>query len=316
MRRASPFIFLAAAFAFTSLPVKAGAAVCSEIGNSAVASNSLDAIDGLLMWQKVDLPATLALQAINVYISAGSGSWRAAIYRDGPNKPGQLIVQSAALTAAAPVWNRAPLASPALEPGAYWLGLQVSSPSLAGRYRGNGGTVAFAEAPFGAFPLNAPPVSRDSYLVSAYGEFCVPPPSPTPTESPTASATPTETPTATISPTHSITPTFTVSPTVSSTFTASPTPSFLKAPGAQVLAGPVPARVGERVCLGFAATAISVRGTLYNSAGQRVAVCDWRDDPRPCLQTQGLAPGVYVLQGKAETTAGENAFKLKMILIL
>lgn len=315
MRRASPFIFLAAAFAFTSLPVKAGAAVCSEIGNSAVASNSLDAIDGLLMWQKVDLSSTLALQAINVYISAGSGSWRAAIYRDGPNKPGQLIVQSAALTAAAPAWNRAPLASPALEPGAYWLGLQVSSPSLAGRYRGNGGTVAFAESPFGAFPLNAPPVSLDSYLVSAYGEFCVPPPSPTPTESVTASATPTETPTATISPTHSITPTFTVSPTVSPTFTASPTPSFLKAPGAQVLAGPVPARLGEKVCLAFNSMPQAGRWALFNSAGEKAATMDFAQGDQPCFETGALAAGIYYLLGAPIAELGSPSAKIKIVLI-
>jgi hypothetical protein len=116
--------------------------------------------------------------------------------------------------------------------------------------------------------------------------------SPTISPSFTSSATdtpfysPTETPT--ISPTPSESPTFSVSPTQS----IPPTPQQ----GTELLLAPVPARLGQLVCLYPAGAQASGNWELYGSDQLRLGSYKFGPGESQCMPTLGLAPGIYYVK--------------------
>lgn len=129
-------------------------------------------------------------------------------------------------------------------------------------------------------------------------------PSSTASATPTASGTSTATSTVSPGPSATATPSASATPTRLATFSATVSPSAgLRA--AKLLAGPVPARRGQAVCVGYPRPPAWTELALYNAAGDRVAKLGRAAGPA-CLATDGLAPGVYFMRIKAEYVDGST----------
>lgn len=110
-------------------------------------------------------------------------------------------------------------------------------------------------------------------------------------------------PTATASPSPTVTPTVSVTPSITWTFTITPTPTITHTFNASQLAeynhfkpilGPVPAKVGDALCLQLSAKFASETGeiVLYNQVGERVSL-QTVAQARACFETRSWAPGIY-----------------------
>jgi hypothetical protein len=79
-----------------------------------------------------------------------------------------------------------------------------------------------------------------------------------------------------------------------------PTPPYPRNElGLSVVAGPVPARRGQPLCLYFGQAPKGGGVELYNLAGEKVASAAFGLADLPCLQTGGFAPGIYFLRLKS-----------------
>jgi hypothetical protein len=113
---------------------------------------------------------------------------------------------------------------------------------------------------------------------------------------------------ATVSPpteTPTFTPTETPVPTATSvaTVTAVPMPTPLFAAntlGVNVVAGPVPTKRGQPLCLFFATQPSSSSAELFELGGGLALKSSFGSQTQPCLATQALAPGIYLLRVKVD----------------
>jgi hypothetical protein len=127
--------------------------------------------------------------------------------------------------------------------------------------------------------------------------FCSVPggPSPTITVTSTVTLSRTITVSATITPTLTVTEvsTSTPTPTITLTATVTATPAYAASGLGRAVLGPVPAKAGEPLCLWHDGPPAASVVKLYNLLGQKVAEASFGGEYRNCLNTGGLAPGVY-----------------------
>jgi hypothetical protein len=145
-------------------------------------------------------------------------------------------------------------------------------------------------------------------------------PSNTATHTPTSSATPSPSATGTVTGTPSATPSITEtvtdspSPTISPTF--SPSPAYRQSGLGRSVAGPVPARRDEPVCLYFHRAPSSSSWNVYSTAGERVARLNFGAEVDQCWEHQRVAPGLYFLHWQADYTDGsKDEGKQKVVLL-
>jgi hypothetical protein len=110
---------------------------------------------------------------MELYVRAGSGGIKMAIYSDAGGRPGSLLASSAEITSSVAGWNRASLQAPLnLVSGAYyWLAFNVSSASMSVALNPSGGTLFWRSLPYAStWPTSAGTVSGplgDNFAVRA-----------------------------------------------------------------------------------------------------------------------------------------------------
>jgi hypothetical protein len=155
-------------------------------------------------------------------------------------------------------------------------------------------------------PTVTPPFTSTATPTGSPTSTPTPTPSRTPTSTPTW--TPTATPSVTGTGTASVTPTRTASPTATVSVTPdltqtsvalswTPTPPYLKSAAGlpPVVLGPGLVKPGQPLCLFSQQAVLSSTWYVHNSIGQRVATLRFGSEPSQCLQTQALAPGIYIV---------------------
>lgn len=141
---------------------------------------------------------------------------------------------------------------------------------------------------------------------------CTPTPTETPTASPTYTATPTASPTGTVTLTATPTPSFTTSPTP----TASPTGFFARSGMGKTVLAPVPAHIGQPVCLYFDKAPASTHWDLYSFDQTRVAQLDFGSQYSQCWDSHGVAPGIYYLKLQTHYADGSSADSLIKVMLI
>jgi len=136
----------------------------------------------------------------------------------------------------------------------------------------------------------------------------------TPTDTLTCTSTATATSTATPSstPSYSVTPTSTASPSP----TQSVTPHFRLSVQGKTVLGPVPCRVGEPLCAFFTQAPIASKWQVYSIAGQLVDSASFGGQYSQCLNTRGLAPGIYIVRLSVTESGGTKHTVMKKVAIV
>ena len=137
----------------------------------------------------------------------------------------------------------------------------------------------------------------------------------TPTPTNTLTATPTVTPTSTrtYTPTITFTPTVTFTPTQTLTPTYTPT-QFLSSLGGAVLA-PVPVSAGNPICLFPDRPITGSQWDIFNFVGESVASLSFSAPLYNCWNTQGVAPGIYLIRLQLSYSDGTTATQWKKIVV-
>jgi hypothetical protein len=299
------------------------------------------------------LPQALTLTSCSILFNGFSagGQLRAVVY-SGSSAPANLLGQSAAQAAVSQSANvlsfGAGLTVPA---GTLWIGFQtnVSTLNTALGSSNTGDQLVGASAAFASGPPASLSGSTFLIVLNHAGAFSVqacgvqgvtpsqtPTPSWTPTATPTASftqsATLTTTPTATPSASPTVTLTFSstftatpsaspsatasVTPDFTATPTSSPTPAYARSGLGRDLLAPVPAHLGQPLCLYFSAAPASSSCSLYNVAGERVLTAAFQAETAQCLDTQKLAPGLYWAKVRVQHQDGSTSEFLQKLALL
>ncbi len=122
----------------------------STVGSVATAAN------GYIQASQYNNPQSCLVHNLEVYVSAAYGPVRAAIYTDASNAVGNLVVETASQPATVG-WNILPVPATYLDPGKYWLALQVGDDGMgngtnANYDPGSPGTGTLFPFTYGVFP--------------------------------------------------------------------------------------------------------------------------------------------------------------------
>ncbi len=97
---------------------------------------------------------------------------------------------------------------------------------------------------------------------------------------------------------------------------AQATPVFAESGMSKPVLAPVPAKVGDPICLYFDKAPTSSTWDLYNEAGARVSTLSFGAQRDQCASTNGLVPGLYVARLKVDYADGSSGQYTQKILIV
>jgi hypothetical protein len=107
-----------------------------------------------------------------------------------------------------------------------------------------------------------------------------------------------------MSPTFSVSPTYSVPPTLAP-----------YRPGIELVLAPVPARLGQPICLYPGVAQASGYWELYGTDHLRLAVFQFASGDSQCMPTRGFAPGIYYVKLHLDTP-DSSADKVQAVVVL
>jgi len=101
-------------------------------------------------------------------------------------------------------------------------------------------------------------------------------------------------------------------PTPNPSSTITPTPGLA---AAEAVLAPVPVSSGRPLCLLTGTTVQSAGLKIYNLMGEKIADVSFQGPGSHCWNTQGTAPGLYIVDVTLTYADGSTAYTRKKILI-
>ncbi|HEV7554905.1 MAG TPA: hypothetical protein VGO00_05570 [Kofleriaceae bacterium] len=108
------------------------ATVITQFGWPMPFSSTSSVILGEVIAYKITVPASTTLDSFGVYVPAGTGDFRMALYADGLNQPGTLVAQMPVRQAITNGINTANIPDVAIPTGNYWIAFRVAQTTAVG----------------------------------------------------------------------------------------------------------------------------------------------------------------------------------------